>query len=135
MSQENVEIATGIFEATNARDFGAVLDVYAEDITLIVQADFASIATEVSGKQAVSEWFGDWFRHFESGYRFEVEEARDLEGDRVFVVATHHGRGRVSDVPVTQTAAYLFTLRDSKICRYEVWADRRRALEAAGLEE
>ena len=135
MSQENLEIVTGIFEATNARDFGMVLDAYTEDITLIVHPEFAAIPTEVSGKQAVAEWFGDWFRHFGPDYRFEIEDARDLGDDRVFLVATHYGHGRASGAPVTQTASYLFTLRDSKICLYEVWGDRQRALEAAGLRE
>jgi ketosteroid isomerase-like protein len=88
----------------------------------------------VTGKEAVGEWFGDWFRQFAPDYRFEVEETRDL-GDRVFLVATHHGRGRVSGAPVSDSTAYLYTVRGGKVSRVEAWDDREEALEAAGLSE
>jgi hypothetical protein len=39
MSQENVEIVVGQFEAVNARDFKAMMDAYADDVTLVLHAD------------------------------------------------------------------------------------------------
>jgi ketosteroid isomerase-like protein len=135
MSQENVEIVVGQFEAVNARDFPAVMDAYADDVTLVLHADLrGGGGTGATGKHAVGEWFGDWFSTFDRDYRFEIAETRDL-GDRVFVVATHHGRGRASGVPVTQQTAYVYTVCEGKVCRVEVWVDRAEALEAAGLRE
>ena len=100
MSRENVEVVIGIFEAVNARDFAAGIEPYVEDATLAIHGDVGPLATTVTGKGAVGEWFGDWFRQFEGDYRLEINEARDC-GDRVFLVATHHGQGRVSGVPVS----------------------------------
>lgn len=135
MSQENVGIVVGQFEGTNAREFAAVRDTWSEDVTLVVHSDLGVVPHRpVAGKEAVGEWFGDWFRQFSRDYSFEVEESRDL-GERIFMVATHHGRGRVSEVPVTLRTAYLYTLRAGKISRIEVWAERAAALEAAGLSE
>jgi ketosteroid isomerase-like protein len=88
----------------------------------------------VVGKEAVGEWFGDWFRTFDRDYRFEVDETRDL-GDRVLIVATHHGRGRISGAPATQQMGYLYTVRDGKVSLLEIWTDQAHALEAAGLSE
>src|SRR4026208_1194271 len=93
MSQENVEIVIGQLENTNARDFKAVMDAYADDVILRLHGWHRNLSGVAAvGKEAVGEWFGDWFRTFDRDYRFEVDEARDL-GDRGLIVATHHGRG------------------------------------------
>jgi ketosteroid isomerase-like protein len=75
----------------------------------------------VTGKQAVGEWFGDWFRQFDRGYRFDVEEAREV-GGRVLLVATHHGHGRDSGVPVEERWAYAYEVRDGLINHVEIWS-------------
>ena len=135
MSQRNVEVVVGTFEAVNSRDFGAAVDAFAEDVTLVLHGEYRHLGGEgVSGKENVGAWFADWFSQFESDYRFEVEESRDL-GDRVLVVATHHGRGRASGVPATTRVAYVFTVLDGKIVRDDIYPSREEALEAAGLSE
>ena len=136
MSQENVEVVVGQFEGVNARDFAAVMDAYAEEVTLVIHGDIVNVTgrAAMTGKEAVGEWFGDWFRQFAPDYRFEIEEVRDF-GDRVFVVATHHGRGRSSGVPVELSSAWVYTVRGGKVRRLEAWGDREAALEAAGVEE
>ncbi len=139
MSQENVEIVVKQLEDTTAGDFASVMSAYAEDVTLVLHGDLLSggdseLIEFVDGRGAVGEWFGDWFRQFGPGYRFEIEESRG-SGERVFLVATHHARGRTSGVPVTQRSAYVYTVHDGKVRRVEVWGDREAALEAAGLSE
>jgi ketosteroid isomerase-like protein len=88
------------------------------------------IDNTAKGMRAVERWFADWFRQFAPDYRFEIEETRECR-DRVFLVATHHGGGQASGVPVSQRVAYVYTLREGKVSRVEVWADRETALEAA----
>jgi ketosteroid isomerase-like protein len=139
MSQENVDLVLGQFEAVNARDFDAVLDAWAEDVTLLTHGDLAGLVgvtghNAVAGKEAVSDWYGDWFRQFARDYRFEIDQVHDL-GDRVLIVATHHARGRTSGVPVTIRSGYLYTVREGKVSRMELWDDGNDALEAAGLRE
>src|SRR5262245_44451781 len=135
MSQENVEIVVGQLENTNVRDFKAVMDAYADDVILRLHGWLRSIGPlGVVGKEAVGEWFGDWFRTFDRDYRFEVDDARDL-GDRVLIVATHHGRGRASGVPARQQMGYLYTVRDGKVSLVEIWTDQEHALEAAGVSD
>jgi ketosteroid isomerase-like protein len=136
MSQENVEVVVGQFEGVNARAFAAVMDAYAEHVILILHGRWFALGSPqvVAGKDAVGEWFGDWFRTFDRDFRFEVEESRDL-GDRVFIVATQHGRGRSSGVPVTTQTTYLYTVRRGKISQVELWDDRDEALEVVGLRE
>ncbi len=129
MTQQNVEVVVKQFEDTNARDFTAVMDAYAEDVTLALHGDVGPLSNTATGKAAVGEWFGDWFRQFGRDYRFEIEESRGV-GDRVFVLARHHGRGRGSGVPVEERWGYLYTVHDGKVTRVELW-NGRDAREAA----
>ena len=134
MSQENVELVIKQFEDANARDFAAVMSAFAEDATVSFHVDAGPLSRTETGKAAVGDWFGDWFRQFGPDYRLDIEEARG-SGDRVFVVATNHGRGKSSGAPVEQRVAYVYTVVEGKVSRMQVWSDREAALEAAGLSE
>jgi uncharacterized protein len=134
MSQDNVEVVRDQFEATNERDFPRAMERYAEDVVLVVdRAAFLASGT-FDGREAVGQWFGDWFSSFEPGYRFEIEETLDL-GDVVLLVASHHGRGRTSGVDVHGQTGYLYTVRAGRIVRVELYRSRAEALAAAGLQE
>ncbi len=132
MSQENVEVVRAQFAATNERDFPRAMGFYTDDVELVVQpAAFLESGT-FTGREAVGRWFANWFSTFEPGYRFEIEEARDL-GDVVFLDASHHGRGRSSGAEVRGRTGYLYTLRDGKVARAELYASPDDALAAAGV--
>ena len=134
MSEKNVEVVRDQFAATNARDFPRAMSLYAEDVELEVHPDaFLEHGTFV-GRHAVGQWFANWFTTFEAGYRFDIQEARDL-GDVVLLVAGHQGRGRTSGVEVRGQTAYLYRVRGGKIARVELYRSRAEALEAAGLGE
>jgi ketosteroid isomerase-like protein len=53
----------------------------------------------------------------------------------VFVIATRRGQGRASGAPVATQMSYVFTVRDRKVVRYDVYPSREEALEAAGLSQ
>ena len=76
MSQPDVDVVLDQFAAVNGRDFDRAMDRYAEDVRLFASPASGPKAGVFEGKEAVGEWFGDWFRSFARGYRFEVEEAR-----------------------------------------------------------
>ncbi len=132
MSQRDIEIVRAQYEATNERDFPRAMSYYAEDVDLVVHPDASLERGTFSGREAVGEWFGNWFRSFEPDFRFDVTEARDL-GGVVLLVASHRARGRTSGAEVKGEVAYLYTVRDGKIVRAEFYPDRATALKAAGL--
>ena len=134
MSHENVEVVVKQFEDTNAHRFASVVDAWTDDVTLVLHGQLVPFSNAATGKAAVGEWFADWFRQFGPDYRFDIEETR-VSGERVFLVATHHGHGRRSGVTVEQRTAYVYTVQQGKVTRVEVWADedRHKALEAVGL--
>jgi ketosteroid isomerase-like protein len=134
MPQENVEVVRAYFGATNEGDFARAMRYYAHDVELVVPGDAFLEGGRFKGTDAVGRWFGNWFRTFQPGYRFDLEEARDL-GEVVLVVAGHSGRGRTSGAEVRATTGYLFRVRDGKIASVELYAGRGEALEAAGLSD
>ena len=134
MSQDNVDVVWDQFAAVNERDFPRAMSHYAEDVLLVVDAGAFLENGTFSGREAVGRWFGNWFGTFEPGYRFEIDEARDL-GDSVLLIATHSGRGRSSGAEVHGQTGYLYELRDGKIIRAELFASGAAAVEAAGLHE
>jgi ketosteroid isomerase-like protein len=131
VSQEHVEVVRGQFDATNRRDFPTAMDAYAEDVVLVVHWGLA--AGTYSGREAVGNWFGDWFRAFGGDYHFDIDEARVVD-ERVLLFARHRGSGRSSGVAVEASGAYLYTVEAGKIAHVEMWDDRSGALKAAGLE-
>lgn len=134
MSQEDVDIVRDQFAATNERDFERAMSHYAEDVELVVDPEAFLEGGTFKGREAVGRWFGDWFSTFEPGYRFEIEEARDL-GGAILLVASHRGRGRTSGAEVQGRTGYIYRLRGDKIVGVELYRDGADALSAAGSRE
>ncbi len=133
MSRENVEVVLDQFAAVNERDFPRAMSHYAEDVELVVASDAFLESGTFKGREAVGEWFGNWFRTFDSGYLFEIDEARDL-GDLVYLLASHRGRGRTSGAEVQGQTGYLYRLWGGKIVRAELYSSGAEALAASGWE-
>jgi ketosteroid isomerase-like protein len=135
VSQPDVDVVLDQFAAVNERDFERAMDRYAKDVRLFASPASGPKAGVFEGKEAVGEWFGDWFRTFAPGYRFEVEEARELDSGVIFILATHGGRGRMSGAEVRGETGYLYRVRGGKVSQVGFYADREEAVEAAGLPE
>ena len=131
MSEENVELVLDHFAAANERDFARAVGQFGEGITLIVHPDAFLEEGTFEGIDEVTRWFDSWFATFEPGYRFDIEETRDL-GDVVFLMASHGGRGRSSGAQVSGQTGYLYTVHEGKIARAEFYPGRAEALAAAG---
>jgi ketosteroid isomerase-like protein len=136
MPDEEVEVVLEQYAATNERDFERAMELYAEDVVLVAPKwEGVQNPGVYEGKEAVGEWFGDWFRAFAADYRFEIKEARRLRGGLIFLFATHGGSGRLSGAEVHGENAYLYRVRDGRIARVGFFATREDALEAAKLPE
>jgi ketosteroid isomerase-like protein len=66
-----------------------------------------------------------------------VEELVDAGGDRVVALVRYSGRGRESGIEISGVAtdAQVWTVRDGKALRVELYGGTAEALEAAGLSE
>jgi hypothetical protein len=83
------------------------------------------------------EWRDDFLSAWE-GYSLRADGYRELDDERVLVLATGRGRGRASGLALRQRgggAAVLFHVRDGKVTRQATYLERERALADLGIEE
>ena len=72
------------------------------------------------------------------GFRQEADEYRELDGDRVLVLARWSGRGKTSGLELRQmraNGAGLFHIRGGTVTRLVFYWDREHALADLGLSE
>ena len=127
----NCDVIRAYFDAANRRDFDAVMDMYADDVVMVIPDDWL-IGGTFEGKDTVGRWFGDWYRTFDGGPQFDVLRIEGV-GDAVVLSAHSRSRGGMSGVELEASYHYVFRMRDGMIAHirfYENWA---QALEAAGV--
>jgi ketosteroid isomerase-like protein len=128
MSKENMEVLRDQYAATNERDWSRALAYYAEDVVMTIPEGSYLIAGTYAGREAVGEWFGDWFRTFARDLRFEITELTELGDGSILLVADHLGRGRASGVEIHGNAVWVFRFRDGKITHLYGYRSRDEAL-------
>jgi ketosteroid isomerase-like protein len=137
MSRENVEIVRRMYDAWMAGDYEMVFSTYASDIRLNPdpEAWWVGVDEDYLGHDGVRRYMRAVYEAFED-YRPEIEQIIDAGEGRVLTLAVEHGRGRGSGAEVqAMNTAHLWTLRDGKAVRLDLFMDRERALEAVGLRE
>jgi ketosteroid isomerase-like protein len=85
------------------------------------------------GIEGARQFLRDWLDAWEE-WELEVEDFRDA-GEKVVVIARQHGRSKATGLEVDMHFAQVFTVRDGKQVRMEMYADPAAALEAVGLRE
>jgi ketosteroid isomerase-like protein len=73
------------------------------------------------------EWLAAW-----DDWELRVEALHEA-GDKVLAVVHQHGRSRASGLPVDMSFAQVWTLRDGKETRMEMYSDPNEAFQALGL--
>ena len=128
MSQENVKVVREAWDAYSGGDYDRIAGFHDPHIVVVTLEDGA-----VYGNNAVLANYERWDEAWE-GAETTLEEVIG-HGDRVFVTARFHARGRASGVEVETRLYEVYMVRDGKVLRIDEYATRDEALEAAGLRE
>jgi ketosteroid isomerase-like protein len=133
MSQENVEVvrrgyegfaATGVINPDiTARDF--VWDM--SNFHGWPEQQTYEGTEEVQG--FLRDWMGAW-----DDWELEAEALHDA-GDKVVAMMSQRGRSKAAGMPVEMSFAQVWTLRDGKQIRMDMYSDRDEALRATGLRK
>ena len=131
MSQENVELVRKVYEGWSRGDFAAGADVLAADFEWRQHTE----AVEPGARRgdAVGDSLRKIFDIYED-FRVDPEEFIDA-GDRVVVVGRVRGTQRRMGIDLDEKWAFVWTAREGRLVRNEVYRNRRDALKAAGLSE
>ena len=143
MTQENVEIVRGYFEA--AASGGIRFDVLDDEaLDRAIQGFHPEVefhedlkfpeATVYRGRDALRAYFRQFSGEFDR-FWFEAEDILDAGDDQVLLLTHVHGRGKGSGADFDMRGAWLLTMGEETAVRVDGYLDRREALEAAGLRE
>ena len=134
MSRENVEVVRRVFEAFRAGNVERVLEM----VDPAVEWDLSRAATwperpVYRGYDDVSRFFAEWTGEWED-YEFDVEELLDA-GQRVVAVVRDGGRSKKAGIKLERRHGEVWTLRDGKVVRVDLFDTKADALQAVGLRE
>jgi ketosteroid isomerase-like protein len=133
MSQENVEIVRWAYEEFVARG------TFVEEV---VTSDFVWDMSNFSdwpeqqvyeGAAGASRFLEDWTAAWDD-WEFVIDALYDA-GDRVVAIAHQNGRSKLTGLSVEMSLAQIWTMRDGKQARMDMYSDPVAALHAVGLTE
>ena len=133
MSQENVVIVRdglGRFAATREFPAERVTADFVWDMSNFHGWPEQQVYEGADGARTfLREWTDAW-----EDWKLEIAALHDA-ADRVVALMRQHGRSKATGLPVEMSFAQVWTLRDGKQTRMEMYSDRDEALAAAGLSE
>jgi uncharacterized protein len=133
LSRENVETVRGIYEYYTAT--GDFLEDTAHPDFVWDMSTFRGWPERqtYAGLKGAREFMATW-RDAWDDWGYKVEELLDA-GESVVGIIRQHGRSKATGLPVDMHFAMVWTLRDGKAVRMQMYASPYEALEAAGLSE
>jgi ketosteroid isomerase-like protein len=132
MSQADIETLRGVYEAIGRGDWDAALRDAHPDLEYKVP-DRDPRAGTYRGREEVRRVLEDQLEAFEA----VVPEPEEffLRGDQIVVFLRVRSQPRGSSATIEIRVGHLWTMRDGKAARFELFPAREDALEAAGLSD
>jgi ketosteroid isomerase-like protein len=125
----NVDLVRSIYADWERGDFRSV--EWADPDIELVRPE--SVDGEVlKGLASTAKGWGEWLSAWDD-YHAEASEYRVLDDERVLVLGRMTGRGRISGATGETETANLFQIRDGKVVRLVLYANRENALADLGL--
>jgi ketosteroid isomerase-like protein len=129
MAGDNLEVVRRAFEEIRSGDYeGGAWDPEVE----VINAAGWVIETSYRGHAGLRQWWDDLAEAF-GDFAFELEEAIELDEERVLTTQRFVGHFRATEIPFDGPWASILWIRDGKIVRAEGHLSKRRAMRAAGL--
>jgi ketosteroid isomerase-like protein len=130
---ENLDLVRSTFVPMESGDFSSVEWAHPEIEFVITDGPEPS---SLKGVSAYLEWVRDFLSVWE-GFRFKVDEYRELDDERVLVLMhSGGGRGKTSGLELGQTGgggALIVYIRDGTVTRVVTYFNRERGLADLGL--
>jgi ketosteroid isomerase-like protein len=130
MSRTDIETLRLGYEAFSRGDWEAAFRTAHPDLEFKT-ADRVTNPGTYRGLEEIKRFFEDLFEPFEE----VVAEPQEFfeRGDLIVVFVLVRSRPMGSSAVVENRIGHLWTMRDGKVVRFEIFPEREKALEAAGL--
>lgn len=133
MSQENVDVVRRTYAEWKRGNIQAGVELFDPEIIFESFMPDSNERVVVNGLEGIEAFMREFLAQWRD-YRLVGEEFREVGSDKVFVAGRQAATGRQSGVAVEGPACSIWTFRGGKVVRLLFEPDRRKALEAAGLE-
>jgi ketosteroid isomerase-like protein len=132
VSQADIETLRAGYEAFTRGDWDSVVASAHADIELKT-ADRVTSPGTYHGVDELRRFFEDMFEPFEE---VVAEPQRFFDrGDRIAVLVRVRARPTGSNAVIENLVGHVWTIRDGKAIRLEIFPQREKALEAIGMPE
>jgi ketosteroid isomerase-like protein len=131
MSQENVDLMLGGYEAWNRSDLDGMLERMTEDFEFRPLLAFFDLEPVYLGREGFTRFWNVWRGAWESVV-IRIERIEELPDGRVLLLVVFEGIGSESGAAVSMSMGHIWTFRDGLAARCDV-LEPDEALEAAGL--
>jgi len=84
------------------------------------------------GAEGADDFYAEWGSAWDH-WEVEIEALHDV-GDKVLAIVSQRGRSKLSGMPAEMLMAMLWTFREGKEARMDMYSDPSQALKAVGLE-
>ena len=133
MSRENLEVVRRWWASFNEEGMPS-LDLCDEQIEVRNPPAFP-VRGSYYGHEGVRQWRADVFDVIDD-VNVEAEKLFDAgDGETVVMFLRLRGVAIYTRIPIDETGAAVWTIRDGKLVHAQGYISRRKALEAAGLRE
>jgi ketosteroid isomerase-like protein len=133
MSSQNVELLQAMLDAVNERGVEGMLPYIDPEFEVTVPPSLSVEPDTYRGHEGMRRYF-ESFADVMDEVRFEAEEFFDA-GDSVVAATRLSVRARETGLEVDQHVFQVWTVRDGRAVRAEVYPTKAEALHAAGLED
>lgn len=121
MSEENIAVMRGVYEAFGRGDVPAVLGAFDEAIEWYESEGMPYGGLHRGPDSIAQNVFGPITSDIE-GFTVTPQEFY-AAGDEVVVIGTYTGKGSVSGSPLQLPVAHAWTVRDAKVTRFRQFVD------------
>jgi ketosteroid isomerase-like protein len=133
MAQDNLAIVLAMYDAFDRGDFVSASEPIHPDIEVETGGLIPDVASTLRGASTMGDMLAGFWGNFEKRPRSMVRHSQRVGEDKVLAVVRHQARGRTSGVSIDQDVGHLWTMRDGKAVRWQMFLDPKDAFEAAGL--
>jgi ketosteroid isomerase-like protein len=127
--EPDLENVRRYLDAVNEGGLDALVPFLDPEIEYREDPKFPQAAVYQGVDDVIAQW-GEFFESF-SDYRFETDELFSADG-KVVVLGREIGHGAASGAPAERRTGWVYTLRDGKVARAEIFLDPDDAVAAVG---
>jgi ketosteroid isomerase-like protein len=134
MARENAELIREVCATWSRGELNDTLGFIHPDVRWEPSGKFIGSGRMYRGHRGVQE-FWSLFREPWESISLEPVEFTEVDGTRMLTRTRFRGMGRTSGVVTEAELFVVWTIENGTLTRYQSFADRTEALEAAGLSE